>query len=136
MAGSLKISNEVVVKIAELAALEVPGISVKGGRLDTGENTLLVANRFINPIKAALKGEAAEIDISIIVIAGHKAVKVAESVQQSVKTAVQNMTGIAVSKVNVRIAGVRLPADYSRDDRSEFFSGGTGLISDDDSLKG
>jgi uncharacterized alkaline shock family protein YloU len=108
VAGSLKISNEVVVKIAELAAMEITGVSVKGGHLDTQENTLLVANRLINPIKAALKGEAAEIDISIVVMSGHKAVKVAEAVQQSVKSAVQNMTGIAVSKVNVKISGVRL----------------------------
>ena len=119
IAGSLKISNEVVIKISELAAMEVPGVSLKGGHLDTQDNTLLVANRFISPIKASLKGEAAEIDISIIVIAGHKAVKVAESVQSSIKSAVQNMTGIAVSKVNVRIAGVRLPATAPAN--SDFF---------------
>lgn len=117
--GSLKISNEAVVKIAELAALEVSGVSVRGGHLDTQDNPLLVANRIINPIKASLKGEAAEIDISIVVIAGHKAVKVAEAVQTSVKSAVQNMTGIAVSKVNVRIAGVRLPPE--EDLSSDFF---------------
>jgi len=108
VSGSLKISNEVVVKIAELAAMEIPGVSVRGGHLDTQDNQLLVANRLINPLKATLKGEAAEINISIIVKAGHKAVKVAEAVQQSVKSAVQNMTGIAVSKVNVRIAGIRI----------------------------
>jgi len=108
VAGSLKVSNEVVVKIAELAAMEIPGVSVKGGHLDTQDSQLLVANRLINPIKAVLKGEAAEINISIIVKAGHKAVKVAEAVQQSVKSAVQNMTGITVSKVNVRIAGIRI----------------------------
>jgi uncharacterized alkaline shock family protein YloU len=109
VAGSLKISNEVVIKIAELAAMEITGVSVKGGHLDTQDNPLLIANRFISPIRATLKGEATEINISIIVKAGHKAVRVAEAVQQSVKSAVQNMTGIAVSKVNVRIAGVRLP---------------------------
>ena len=108
VSGSLKISNEVVIKIAELAAMEIPGVSVRGGHLDTQDNQLLVANRLINPLKATLKGEAAEINISIIVKAGHKAVKVAEAVQQSVKSAVQNMTGIAVSKVNVRIAGIRI----------------------------
>jgi uncharacterized alkaline shock family protein YloU len=111
VAGSLKISNEVVVKIAELAAMEIPGVSIRGGHLDTQDSTLLVANRFVQPIKATLKGEAAEIDISIIVLSGHKAVKVAESIQASVKSAVQNMTGIAVSKVNVRICGVKLSAD-------------------------
>ncbi|MCL2633897.1 MAG: Asp23/Gls24 family envelope stress response protein [Oscillospiraceae bacterium] len=106
--GSLKISNEVVAKIAELAAMEIKGVSVKGSHLDTQENPLLIANRFINPISARLTGEAAEIDISIVVISGFKAVNVAEAVQKSVKSAVQNMTGIAVSKVNVRITGVRI----------------------------
>jgi uncharacterized alkaline shock family protein YloU len=113
VAGSLKISNEVVVKIAELAAMEITGVSTRGGHLDTQDSALLVANRFVQPIKASLKGEAAEIDVSIVVVSGHKAIKVAEAVQQSVKSAVQNMTGIAVSKVNVRISGVRLAADPS-----------------------
>jgi len=107
VSGSLKISNEVVVKIAELAAMEIPGVSVKGKHLDTPDNAILVANKLVQPIKATLKGETVEVDISIVVLAGHKAVKVAESVQQSVKSAVQNMTGIAVSKVNVKIAGVK-----------------------------
>jgi uncharacterized alkaline shock family protein YloU len=79
--------------------------------LDTQEHPLLVANQLITPIKATLKGEAAEIDISIVVEAGHKAIKVAEAVQQSVKSAVQNMTGIPVAKVNVRITGARLPEE-------------------------
>ena len=108
VAGSLKISNEVIIKIAELAAMEIVGVSVKGQHLDTQENPLLIANKFITPIRARLTGEAAEIDISIVVISGYKAVSVAEAVQKSVKSAVQNMTGIAVSKVNVRITGVRL----------------------------
>jgi uncharacterized alkaline shock family protein YloU len=91
--------------------MEITGVSVKNGHLETQDSPILVANRFVQPIKATLKGEAAEIDISIIVMSGHKAVKVAEAVQQSVKSAVQNMTGIAVSKVNVRISGVRLSSD-------------------------
>ena len=119
VSGSLKISNEVIIKIAELAAMEISGVSVKGSHLDTQDNPLLIANRFISPIRAVLTGEAAEIDISIIVISGHKAIKVAEAVQQSVKSAVQNMTGIAVSKVNVKIAGVKLCADSLPKDSGE-----------------
>ena len=88
--------------------MEIPGVSVKDRHIETNDNPLLIANRFLSPIHARLTGESAEIDISIIVISGHKAVRVAEAVQQSVKSAVQNMTGIAVSKVNVRITGVRL----------------------------
>jgi uncharacterized alkaline shock family protein YloU len=34
--------------------------------------------------------------------------KVGEKIQSAVKTAVQNMAGITVSKINVNIAGIRL----------------------------
>ncbi|MDR0223239.1 MAG: Asp23/Gls24 family envelope stress response protein [Oscillospiraceae bacterium] len=105
--GGLKISGGVIVKIAELAAMEIKGVSTAGNHLETAENPLLIANRFISPIRVSLKGEAAEINVNIIVVEGHKAVRVAESAQRSVKSAVQNMTGIAVSKVNVKIAGIR-----------------------------
>jgi len=107
-AGSLKISNEVVVKIAVLAAMEINGVSIRGQKLDTADTALSIAGRFMPPVQARLTGEAAEIDMSIVVLSGCKAVKVAEAVQHSVKSAVQNMTGIAVSKVNVRIAGIRV----------------------------
>jgi len=106
-AGSLKISNDVVVRIASLAAMEIDGVSVKGQKLDTADAPP-IAEHFITPVTARLTGEAAVIDISIVVVGGHKAVRVAEAVQHSVKSAVQNMTGIAVSKVNVRITGVRI----------------------------
>ncbi|MDR0197120.1 MAG: Asp23/Gls24 family envelope stress response protein [Oscillospiraceae bacterium] len=105
--GGLKISGDVIIKITELAAMEIKGVSVNGNRLETAENPLLIAKRFSSPIRASFKGEAAEIDISIVVVEGNKAVRVAKSVQRSIKSAVQNMTGIAVSKVNVKIAGVR-----------------------------
>ena len=53
-----------------------------------------------------INSEAAVIDISIVTELGHKAYEVAKAVQDHVKSAVQNMTGIAVSKVNVKIVGI------------------------------
>ena len=48
------------------------------------------------------------ITILIITEQGSKAVNVASAVQESVKSAVQSMTGIPVSKVNVNIVGIQL----------------------------
>ena len=59
-----------------------------------------------SPVKVSVSKEAAVIDISIVTEQGSKAINVASAVQASVKSAVQNMTGIAVSKVNVNIAGI------------------------------
>ncbi|MDR2559883.1 MAG: Asp23/Gls24 family envelope stress response protein [Oscillospiraceae bacterium] len=109
--GNLKVSEEVVAKIAFLAASEVEGVALEanGKRLLRAE-TRSPAGKVLRPVpvKAKLSRETAEIDISVIVRAGYKAAAVGVSVQQAIKTAVQNMTGIAVSKINVKIAGIRL----------------------------
>ncbi|MCL1822851.1 MAG: Asp23/Gls24 family envelope stress response protein [Oscillospiraceae bacterium] len=111
--GSLKISEDVVAKIARLAACEVEGVALdeNGKRLAREEETGLHAltSQFSRPvIKVRLSKEAAEIDIAVVALQGFKAANIGERVQQAVKSAVQNMAGIAVSKVNVKIAGIRL----------------------------
>lgn len=113
--GSLKISDEVIIKIAELAAAEITGVATDGQGLATAEltkiNQLDRLGRLISPVKVRLSSEAAEIDVSLVVKQGHKAVSVAEAVQSSVKSAVQNMAGITVSKVNVMIIGIQIDAE-------------------------
>ena len=106
--GSLKISNDVLIKIAELAATEIQGVAVDGQKLAMAETPIAIASKFLSPIRVKIASEAAEIDVSIIVLQGFKAVTVAEAVQGSVKSAVQNMTGITVAKVNVKIVGIKL----------------------------
>ncbi len=61
-----------------------------------------------SPVKVSVSKESVVIDLSIITEQGSKAINVASAVQASVKSAVQNMTGITVSKVNVNIAGIML----------------------------
>ncbi|MDE7362439.1 MAG: Asp23/Gls24 family envelope stress response protein [Oscillospiraceae bacterium] len=111
--GSIKVSEEVILKIAETAACEIEGVAVKGQRLEASS----ALSKFRGPVRARILGEAAAIKFDISVIDGYNAVKVAESIQHSVKSAVQNMTGFTVTKVDVNIAGVsyreseRLSAD-------------------------
>ncbi len=106
--GNLKISNDVIVKIAVMAASEISGVALEGRNLACASKSVPFAKNFTSPIKVKINGESVEIDIKIIVIQGFKAINVAGAVQNSVKSAVQNMTGIAVSKVNVKIAGILL----------------------------
>jgi uncharacterized alkaline shock family protein YloU len=107
--ASLKISNDVLVKIAEVAATEINGVATDGDRLATGgDKVSQLAGKFISPVKALLKNDAVEITVSIIVLQGYKASAVAGAVQKSVKSAIQNMANVAVSKVNVKIADIKL----------------------------
>lgn len=100
-AGSIKISEDVIIKIAETAACEIEGIAARGQHLETAAKL-----GFKAPVRARVNGESAAIHLNISVIDGYNAVTVAEGVQRSVKSAVQNMTGFTVTKVDVDVTGV------------------------------
>ncbi|MCH5203343.1 MAG: Asp23/Gls24 family envelope stress response protein [Oscillospiraceae bacterium] len=101
-AGSIKVSENVIVKIAKTAALEIDGVSFIQAESDDAISKL---KRSI-PVRAKTFGETAAIKLEIFIDEGVNAVKAAENVQKSVKSAVQNMTGFTVTKVDVKIAGV------------------------------
>lgn len=105
-AGSLKVSDEVIIRITEVAATEITGVASEGQKLSPVDKAINLP-MLSAPIKVDLTSESAEITLSIVLLSGHNANTVAKAVQKSVKSAVQSMTGIAVSKVNVIIAGIQ-----------------------------
>ena len=108
VAGALKVSSNVIVSIAEAAVAETEGVAVcsSNGRLSVLGGAPL-SQKVIAPIKVKMNGDSAVIGISVITDIGYRAVDVAHSVQEHVKSAVQSMTGITVSKVNVKVVGVK-----------------------------
>lgn len=102
--GSLHISTEVIAKIARQGALEIPGVrEISGG---AGVKNLLGKVGAQRPVTVQITDGVAEITMVLMVDYGCKIPALCEKVQKSVKSSVQNMTGITVSKVNVTIAGV------------------------------
>lgn len=106
--GNLRVSKDVIARIAELAACEIAGVAVQEGHLYVSSSPIGISGLVMSPVKASVSKEAAVIDLSIVTEQGSKAVNVASNVQNNVKSAVQNMTGIPVSKVNVNIVGIKL----------------------------
>ena len=109
--ASLRISNDVLTKIAEVAATEIRGVASEGEHLVICDKNMAQFTGKImpqSPVKAVLKNDAVEVTVSIVVLQGFKAENVARCVQESVKSAIQNMAGISVSKVNVKIAVIML----------------------------
>ncbi len=102
--GAIRVSDAVIVKIAEVAATEIEGVDCSGQAL-TPVNPK--AKMFSKSVKVKLTGESVAIAIDLVVKEGFNAVTVAENVQKSVKSAVQSMTGFTVTKVDVRIAGIK-----------------------------
>lgn len=106
-AGSVRVSEDVIVKIAKTAACEISG--VKFAQNSKQKSKLSAVKN--NPVYTRLSGDTAALKLNIFVEEGFNAAAVAEDVQKSVKSAVQNMTGFTVTKVDVNIAGVVFSAE-------------------------
>ena len=105
--GSLQISNEVVAKIAKLAALEIDGVAdVSSGSMQSVRGLLSKAS-LQKPVTVDLSDGVA---VHVIAKYGSKIMPVCAKVQENVKQTIQNMTGITVSRVDVIVAGLEEPA--------------------------
>ena len=104
--GSLQISTEVIAKIARCAALEVEGVAeVSRGTQNKKLKDLLEAS-IQPPVAVEMRDGTAELTLHLIMASGARIPAVAEKVQENVKSAVQNMTSVTVSRVNLVIAGL------------------------------
>ena len=104
--GSFQISTEVIAKIARCAALEVEGVAeVSCGTQNKKLKDLLEAS-IQPPVAVEMRDGTAELTLHLIMASGARIPAVAEKVQENVKSAVQNMTSVTVSRVNLVIAGL------------------------------
>ncbi len=107
--GVVKIANDVVATIAGMAASEVPGVAGMSGGLVGGIAEKLGRKNLGKGIKVEVKESSATIEIYIIVEYGVKIQEVAKNIQESVTSAIENMTGLVTDAVNVFIQGVSFP---------------------------
>lgn len=105
--GTLQISTEVIAKIARCAALEIDGVAdVSCGKQNKKLRDLLEASSIQPPVAVEMRDGTANITLHLMMCFGARIPAVAEKVQENVKAAVQNMTNVTVSRVNLVIAGL------------------------------
>ena len=114
--GSLQISTEVLGKIARCAALEVAGVAeVSCGSQNRKVKDFLERANVQSPVTVEMRDGTAEITLHLVVAFGARIPSVAEKGQENVKTAVQNMTNVTVSRVDLVIAGLAPAQDAAID---------------------
>lgn len=104
--GEVQIASEVITAIAGISASEVDGIeSMVGsgvgdivGKLGGKSNS--------KGVKVNITDDKAELDVAVNVRFGYSIPKVSAKVQEKVSQAVSSMTGLEVTRVNVRVAGI------------------------------
>lgn len=108
--GIVKISDDVVAVIAGLACNEVKGIVGISSGIVGGITQILSGKKNLSKgVKVNVGETDATIDIFIVVEYGVKIPEVAAEVQNNVKRAVESMTGLTVSAINIFVHNVYLP---------------------------
>ncbi|MDQ6420854.1 Asp23/Gls24 family envelope stress response protein [Paenibacillus sp. LHD-117] len=104
--GIIRISDDVVATIAGLAALETPGIAAMSGGISEGLAKRLSGKNAQKGVSVEVGQLEAAIDLRIIVHYGIPIQEVCRQLQLNVRESVENMTGLQVVEVNVKVEGV------------------------------
>ena len=104
--GNVSISEDVIAIIAWEAMHEVEGYGGPGSGL-TGELAELMGKKNASRgVRISGAAEGVAVEVYITVRFGYSVTKVAMSIQEAVSKAVQDMTGLQVSSVNVNVTGI------------------------------
>lgn len=114
--GDIRIANEVVGVIAGLAATDVDGVAGMSGGIAGGIAEMLGRKNLSKGVKVEVGEEQAAIDLFVVVEYGVRIPDVAWQIQESVKRAIETMTGLEVVEVNVHIQGVHFASEERLED--------------------
>ena len=114
--GTTTIAQDVVQKIAGLAAREVSGVYALGGgaarALGALRERIPGAQQSIGQGVSVEVGEKqAAVDLDIVTEYGAPIADVARSVRRNVIASVEGMTGLQVTEVNISVNDIHLPTD-------------------------
>jgi uncharacterized alkaline shock family protein YloU len=120
--GTTQIANEVIAVIAGLAATEVPGVADMSGGLVGGIAERLGRKNLSKGVKVEVAPDERKcnVELSFICEYGYRIPDVARTIQGSVKEAIEGMTGLDVTAVNVHVLGVAFrPEERTQDEETE-----------------
>ena len=106
--GEVQIADEVVAVIAGLAATEVKGVAATSGNVTNEIAGKFGKKNLSKGIKVLVSPDSVSVDMALTLDYGYGIPETAKQVQEKVKLAIENMTGLLVKEVNVRIAGVNI----------------------------
>lgn len=104
--GQVQIADEVVLIIAGLAATEVKGISSMAGNITEDMISRLGKKNLSKGVKVDILDGVVSVDVAVNMDYGYSIPDTCKKVQEKVKTAIESMTGLEVSEVNVHVASV------------------------------
>ena len=120
--GTTQIANEVIAVIAGMAATEVPGVADMSGGIVGGIAERLGRKNLSKGVKVEVAPDERKCsaELSIICEYGYRIPDVARAIQELVKEAIEGMTGLEVTAVNVHVLGVAIrPEERAQEEEKE-----------------
>ena len=111
--GEVKIADEVVGIIAALAATEVEGVASMAGNITNELISRLGMKNLSKGVKVDVLDGVVTVSLALNMKYNYSIMDVSAKVQEKVKSAVENMTGLEVADVNVKVAGVEMESQES-----------------------
>ncbi len=106
--GEIKIADEVVAIIAALAATEVEGVASMAGKITNELIGKLGMKNLSKGVKVDVLEGIVTVSLALNLKYNYSIVEVSARVQEKVKNAIENMTGLEVADVNIKVAGVEM----------------------------
>ena len=106
--GTVQIADEVVAIIAGLAATEVDGVASMAGNITNELVGKLGMKNLSRGVKVEVLEGVVSVRLALNIRYGYNIPETSQKVQEKVKSAIENMTGLEVADVNVSISDVVL----------------------------
>ena len=117
--GKVTFADEVVAIIAGLAAPEISGVAAMSGGIAGGIVEKLGRKNLSKGVKVEVGEKETAIDLFIVVEYGVRIPEIAWNIQENVKKAVENMTGLNVIEVNIHIQGVNFEKETKTEEPAQ-----------------
>ena len=109
--GAVHISDEVVAIIAGLAATEIEGVQSMAGNITNELVSKLGMKNLSKGVKVTISDDSVEVSLALNIKYGYEIPAVSKKVQDKVKSAIETMTGLTVTAVNIKIVSLNIEAE-------------------------
>lgn len=112
----IRIADEVIATIAGIAATEVKNVTSMSGGIADGIAGILGKKNLGKGVKVEVGEKEVIVELSIIVEYGCKIHVVAKEIQDRVREAVEDMTGLNVVEINIHVLGVNIEKESKKEE--------------------
>ena len=109
--GEVHISDEVVAIIAGLAATEIEGVQSMAGNITNELVSKLGMKNLSKGVKVTISDDSVEVSLALNIKYGYEIPAVSKKVQDKVKSAIETMTGLTVTAINIKIVSLNIEAE-------------------------